>query len=201
MTIEINHIVLCKVTELGDDFLIEIAKLHRSCMPETLTSLRGLKTTMSLYRQLLLTGGEIHLLTKNHLIIGVITISTNYRALAAAKSLRLNMSSWFKVVSQVGFKQLFIMFRDSLNVSNLMVRDTKDFLYISTLYVHQEYQGQGLASSLIDFAQSVALSEQRPILVDTRQTNTSACRLYDSKSFIRRGATSLSYLYEWDCRK
>jgi ribosomal protein S18 acetylase RimI-like enzyme len=156
---------------------------------------------MSLYKQLLLTGGEIHLLLKEQVIVGVVTISHNYRALASIKSLRLNIFSWVKVVSQVGFTQLFSMLRDSLNISNLIFSNGKNFLYISTLYVHHEHRGQGLASSLIEFVQSSALLEQRLILVDTRRANTSACALYDSKTFNRQGATNLSYLYKWDGKK
>jgi ribosomal protein S18 acetylase RimI-like enzyme len=201
MTNDINHIVLCRPHELSDNYLSEIAKLHRTCMPDTLTSLRGVKTTMSLYKQLLLTGGEIHLLLKEQVIVGVVTISHNYRALASIKSLRLNIFSWVKVVSQVGFTQLFSMLRDSLNISNLIFSNGKNFLYISTLYVHHEHRGQGLASSLIEFVQSSALLEQRLILVDTRRANTSACALYDSKTFNRQGATNLSYLYKWDGKK
>ena len=175
--------------------LSSISILHCESMPQTVTSMRGIKATEGLYRRLIRTGGIVFCSVNDEEIIGVISFTMNYSRLASLSSFAIKPFSWIGVVRKLGLFDVLVRLFDSKKLMHNFKTLGQRFFYISTLFVSESNRGTGIGSELLSAAKEVALSSGVPLFVDTELDNIRARIFYVDNNFIEVGRTKKSILF------
>ena len=99
-------------------------------------------------------------------------------------------------------KELYVLYKDDLLVGCITISTLKDEVYqpvkwltkdtdhyyIHRLAVHPQFQGQGLARSLMDFAEGLAkVNNISSIRLDTFSQNPRNQKFYEARGYVRLG--------------
>ena len=179
----------------SDQILMSIGALHCESMPQTITSMRGIKATEGLYRRLIRTGGIVFCSVNDREIIGVISFTINYSRLASLSSFAIEPFSWIGVVRKIGLFDVLVRLFDSKKLMQKLNTYGQQFFYISTLFVGESNRGTGIGADLLSAAKEVALSNGVPLFVDTELDNIRARKFYVDNNFIEVGRTKRSILF------
>jgi len=179
----------------SDQILKSIGVRHCESMPQTVTSMRGIKAAEGLYRRLIRTGGIVFCSVNDKEIIGVISFTINYSRLASLSSFAIKPFSWIGVVRKLGLFDVLVRLFDSKKLMQNLNTDVQHFFYISTLFVSESNRGTGIGAELLSAAKKVALSNGFPMFVDTELDNVRARKFYVDNNFIEVGRTKRSILF------
>ena len=179
----------------SNQILKSIGVLHCESMPQTVTSMRGIKATEGLYRRLIRTGGIVFCSVNDKEIIGVISFTINYYRLASLSSFAIKPFSWIGVVQKLGLFDVLVRLFDSKKLMRNLNQYDQRFFYISTLFVSESNRGAGIGAELLSAAKEVALSNGVPLFVDTELSNVRARKFYVDNNFIEVGKTKRSILF------
>jgi GNAT superfamily N-acetyltransferase len=172
-------------------FLSEAAALHIACLPRTLTSKRGCKTTQGLYRYLIQHGHIIHLAMKEDRVVGGLVV---IRHSCQKSNLFLTMYrpwSWFSTLRIFDIRNTFQQLLDLYSIQRAS-RQLIPHDYIAALYVADSARRLGIASLLVECAIADTKVRSVGLAVDTALSNESAKSLYKSLSFVESHRTKIS---------
>ena len=185
--------------EADSPHLSRAAALHVTCLPGTLTSQRGAKTTAGLYRHLVRQGHAAHLalagdkLTSDNLAGGLIVMRH-----ACARSriflIAYRPWSWLVALRSLGIRKAFAQLQDLTRLQNA-AKQLGPHDYIVALYVAESFRRLGVARQLIENALTDANLRGVGIAVDTTLTSDSAKNLYQSLGFKESYRTNMSVVF------
>ena len=179
----------------SDQILMSIGALHCESMPQTITSMRGIKATEGLYRRLIRTGGIVFCSVNDREIIGVISFTINYSRLASLSSFAIKPFSWIRVVRKLGLLNVLVRLFDSKKLMQNLNTHDQHFFYILTLFVSESNRGAGIGAGLLSAAKEVASSKGFPLFVDTELDNVLARKFYVDNNFVEVSRTKRSILF------
>ena len=182
--------------EADSPHLSSAAALHVTCLPGTLTSQRGAKTTAGLYRHLVRQGHAAHLalakdkLVSNNLAGGLIVMR---HACAQSRIFLVAYRpwSWLVALRSLGIRKAFAQSQDLTRLQNA-AKQLEPHDYIVAVYVAESFRRLGVARQLIEHAMANAKLRGVGIAVDTTVTNESAKNLYQSLGFKESYRTNVS---------
>ena len=185
--------------EAASPHLSGAAELHVKCLPGTLTSQRGAKTTAGIYRYLVRHGHAAYLArdnsASNELAGGLIVMRH------ACKQSKLFLVayrpwSWLIALRSLGIRKAFAQSRDLARLQNA-AKQLGPYDYIVAVYVAESFRRLGVARQLIEHAIANAKLRGVGIAVDTTLTNDSAKNLYQSLGFKESYRTDVSVQFTW----
>jgi ribosomal protein S18 acetylase RimI-like enzyme len=174
--------------------LSSAAELHVKCLPGTLTSQRGAKTTAGIYRYLVRHGHAAYLArdnsASNELAGGLIVMRH------ACKQSKLFLVayrpwSWLITLRALGIRKALAQSQELARLQNA-AKQLGPHDYIAAVYVAESSRRLGLARQLIEYAIADAKLRDVGIAVDTTLTNESAKNLYQSLGFAEFYRTNVS---------
>ena len=180
--------------EADSPHLSGAADLHVKCLPGTLTSQRGAKTTAGIYRYLVRHGHAAYLArdnsASNELAGGLIVMRH------ACKHSKLFLVayrpwSWLITLRALGIRKALAQSQDLARLQNA-AKQLGPHDYIAAVYVAESSRRLGLARQLIEYAIADAKLRDVGIAVDTTLTNESAKNLYQSLGFAEFYRTNVS---------
>jgi ribosomal protein S18 acetylase RimI-like enzyme len=180
--------------EADSPHLSGAAELHVKCLPGTLTSQRGAKTTAGIYRYLVRHGHAAYLArdssASNELAGGLIVMRH------ACKQSKLFLVayrpwSWLIALRALGIRKALAQSQDLARLQNA-TKQLGPHDYIAAVYVAESSRRLGLARQLIEYAIADAKLRDVGIAVDTTLTNESAKNLYQSLGFAEFYRTNVS---------
>jgi ribosomal protein S18 acetylase RimI-like enzyme len=180
--------------EADSPHLSGAAELHVKCLPGTLTSQRGAKTTAGIYRYLVRHGHAAYLArdssASNELAGGLIVMRH------ACKQSKLFLVayrpwSWLITLRALGIRKALAQSQDLARLQNA-TKQLGPHDYIAAVYVAESSRRLGLARQLIEYAIADAKLRDVGIAVDTTLTNESAKNLYQSLGFAEFYRTNVS---------
>jgi GNAT superfamily N-acetyltransferase len=187
--------------EADSPHLSGAADLHVKCLPGTLTSQRGAKTTAGIYRYLVRHGHAAYLAlardnsASNELAGGLIVMRH------ACKQSKLFLAayrpwSWLITLRALGIRKALAQSQDLARLQNA-AKQLEPHDYIVAVYVAESSRRLGLARQLIEYAIANAKLRGVGIAVDTTLTNDSAKNLYQSLGFKESYRTNVSVQFTW----
>lgn len=92
-------------------------------------------------------------------------------------------------------KTIYLAYVGSTNVGQIILRrNWNRFAYIEDIRVGSEYRRKGIGRKLIDRVIEWAKKGNMPgIMLETQDTNVSACKLYESAGFVLGGIDTMLY--------
>jgi ribosomal protein S18 acetylase RimI-like enzyme len=180
--------------EADSPHLSGAAELHVKCLPGTLTSQRGAKTTAGIYRYLVRHGHAAYLArdssASNELAGGLIVMRH------ACKQSKLFLVayrpwSWLITLRALGIRKALAQSQDLARLQNA-TKQLGPHDYIAAVYVAESSRRLGLARQLSEYAIADAKLRDVGIAVDTTLTNESAKNLYQSLGFAEFYRTNVS---------
>lgn len=175
------------------------AALHVKCLPGTLTSQRGVRTVVGIYRHLVRRGHAAHLaLDKNKSgddnMAGGLIVIRHARAQSTGFVLIYRPWSWLVALRAIGVHEVFSQLSDLVRRRNAAKQlDPHD--YIAAVYIAETSRRLGLARQLIELAIADAKTRGVGIAVDTTLSNESAKNLYETMGFNEFYRTNVSVLF------
>ena len=177
--------------DIHSPYLAEAAKLHVNCIPSTLTSHRGKKTTEGLYRLLLHLGHTGHFAMDGNNLVGGLFVMRHARRRANFSITMYRPWSWSIALRKLGVHNVFAQLLDQVILQRAARRrDPHD--YIIALYVSDSSRRLGVARNLLQIAIADATARGVGLVVDTALMNDSAKNLYESLGFVQSKQTRLS---------
>lgn len=173
--------------EADSPHLSRAAALHVKCLPGTLTSQRGAKTTAGLYRHLVRQGHAAHLAlvkdnsASSNLAGGLIVMRDGCKQ-SKLFLIAYRPWSWLVALRALGIHKAFSQSQDLAKLQSA-AKQLGPYDYIVALYVAEPYRRLGVARQLIEHALVDAESRGVGIAVDTTLTNEFAKNLYQSLGF------------------
>lgn len=182
--------------EADSPHLSRAAALHVKCLPGTLTSQRGAKTTAGLYRHLVRQGHAAHLalvkndLTSGNLAGGLIVMRHGCKQ-SALFFIAYRPWSWLIALRALGLRKAFAQSQDLAKLQSA-AKQLGPHDYIIAVYVAESSRRLGVARQLIEHAIADANLRGVGIAVDTTLSNDSAKNLYQSLGFKESYRTDVS---------
>ena len=172
------------------------AALHVKCLPGTLTSQRGAKTTAGLYRHLVRHGHAAHLAlardkSASDNLAGGLIVMRHARAQSRIFLVAYRPWSWLVALRVLGIRSTFAQSQDLTRLQNA-AKLLGPHDYIVAVYVAESSRRLGVARQLIELAIADAKLRNVGIAVDTTLTNESAKNLYQSLGFKESYRTNVS---------
>jgi len=169
----------------------EAAALHVICLPGTLTSQRGSKTTAGLYRHLLLQGHAAHIAISSNRVVGGLIVMRHGCRKSNIFIAMYRPWSWIIALHSLGVRNAFTQLQD-LSILHRASQQLAPHDYIVALYVADSSRRIGVASKLVQQAISDAKIRGVGLAVDTTLANDSARNLYKSLGFAESHQTKYS---------
>lgn len=171
-----------QLAEADSPHLSGAAALHVKCLPGTLTSQRGTKTTAGLYRYLVRQGHAAHLALMGDELAGGLIVMRQACTQSKIFLVAYRPWSWLVALRALGLRRAFAQSRDLARLQNAANR-LGPHDYIVAVYVAESLRRLGVARQLIEHAIADAKLQDVGITVDTTLTNESAINLYQSLGF------------------
>ena len=188
--------------EADSPHLSSAAALHVTCLPGTLTSQRGAKTTAGLYRHLVRQGHAAHLAlardkSASDNLAGGLIVMRHACAQSRIFLVAYRPWSWLVALRSLGIRKAFAQSQDLTRLQNA-AKQLEPHDYIVAVYVAESFRRLGVARQLIEHAMANAKLRGVGIAVDTTVTNESAKNLYQSLGFIESYRTDISVQFTLD---
>ena len=183
-------------TEIDQDLMTAITQLHAIELDGTLTSKRGTKAIIGLYKRLLSTGGSLVVAKQKGQLVGVMSFTPNHRAMASISTLAIHPLSWIRVFSSRRVAGTIKDLVDAVKVSQKLLVYENHMIYITTVFVSESQKKTGIASLLFERVNARSLDLIVPVVVDTRLANISARLFYEKMGMQRIAQTRLSVIFQ-----
>jgi ribosomal protein S18 acetylase RimI-like enzyme len=182
--------------EADSPHLSGAAELHVTCLPGTLTSQRGAKTTAGLYRYLVGQGHAAHLAlardkSASENLAGGLIVMRHGCAQSRIFLVAYRPWSWLITLRALGIRKALAQSQELARLQNA-AKQLGPHDYIAAVYVAESSRRLGLARQLIEYAIADAKLRDVGIAVDTTLTNESAKNLYQSLGFAEFYRTNVS---------
>ena len=183
-------------TEIDQDLMTAISQLHAIELAGTLTSKRGTKAIIGLYKRLLSTGGSLVVAKQKGQLVGVMSFTPNHKVMASISTLAVHPLSWIRVFSSRRVAGTIKDLVDAVKVSQKLLVYENHMIYITTVFVSESQKKTGIASLLFERVNARSLDLIVPVVVDTRLANISARLFYEKMGMQRIAQTRLSVIFQ-----
>jgi ribosomal protein S18 acetylase RimI-like enzyme len=174
--------------------VVTAAKLHRRCLPNTITSQRGSATLIGIYRKLLHQDHSITVAVNDEKVVGGIVVLRASRPSSRWFILLYRPSSWWLAMYRLGltsfFRQLVDVITLQRSADSLQPHD-----YIIAVYVDEDFRGLGIGRDLVESAIENSRMRHVGLMVDTNSDNSVALSLYRQLGFRVCRQTKLSTMF------
>ncbi len=181
------------VAAQSSSYLDAAARLHETCLRDTVTSARGQRNIQYSYNHLTHHGHTVYVLTEEETVVGGLAVVASNRRYSPLALLLHRPESWILAIRRLGFSDLFSKLRDLLAVRR-QARTLKNHDYIVALFVDEGVRRQGLARQLLERAINDSSARGVGLAVDTALSNVAAQTLYASLGFVGHSRTSRSVI-------
>ena len=183
-----------ELLDKNSSHVVAAAKLHKRCLPTTITSQRGSMAIAGIYRKLLQRGHSISVAVSGEHVVGGIVVLRASRPSSRWFILLYRPWSWWLAMYRLGLTSFIRQLVDVISLQR-STDSLEPHDYIVALYVDESVRGLGIGRNLVGSVVESSRMRHVGLMVDTNSDNSVALNLYRELGFQVCKQTKLSTMF------